>query len=191
MDSNRKTLAGNAAVMAYPARFERMGTAFSITFIDFPQVVARCGDGEDPLAVARHVLDVTVAEAIAGRLPIPAPSKVPGRLHGDSEERFGRLIPVDQTLAIKAILWDHMRDRGISNVALAKTLGCDEKEVRRMLDPTTQSRSRLAEALDVVGCPIAVTVVDTARQSRILKAPGQSGSYRPELETAVAVPGED
>jgi hypothetical protein len=90
---------------------------------------------------------------------------------------------------MKAILWDNMRHLDISNVALAKALGCDEKEVRRLLDPSTASRSRLADALEAVGCPVAVTIVDTGRPKRILKTPGQPGAYSPELESVVAAPG--
>jgi antitoxin HicB len=38
-------------------------------------------------------------------------------------------------MAAKAALYLAMREAGISNVQLARKLGCDEKEVRRMLDP--------------------------------------------------------
>jgi hypothetical protein len=47
----------------------------------------------------------------------------------------------------------------------------------------------LADALELVGCPIAITIIDTGRPTRILKTPDQSGDYRPSLETVVASPG--
>jgi len=51
----------------------------------------------------------------------------------------------------------------MSNVKLAKRLGCDEKDVRRMLDPRHSSRiTALQRALAVLGKKIVVTVGDAA-----------------------------
>ena len=45
-----------------------------------------------------------------------------------------------------------MRDAGISRVELARRMGLNEKEVRRMLDPYHGTRSeRLEQALAVLG----------------------------------------
>lgn len=182
-------LAGHAVVMAYTARFDRSTTETHITFPDLPGIKATAEGEEDAFAVARRRLHEAITDLINRRAGIPRPSRKARRQHGDSDQRFERTIPVDQTLGMKAILWDNMRKLEISNVALAKQLGCDEKEVRRLLDPATTSRTRLAEALEIIACPIAVTIVDTGRPTRILKRPGQSGSYTPNLETAVAAPG--
>lgn len=40
----------------------------------------------------------------------------------------------------KAVLYVAMKDAGISKVQLAKRLGVDEKEVRRLLDPRYGSK---------------------------------------------------
>jgi antitoxin HicB len=182
-------LAGHPVVMAYVAQFERTATGTHITFPDLPGVTARAEPGEDGFGAARERLHQAIADRIDHRQPIPRPSRSARRHYGDSDQRFERTVPVDQALGMKAILWDNMRSLGVSNVALAKELGCDEKEVRRLLNPAITSRTRLSDALELVGCPIAITIIDTGRPTRILKRPGQSGAYTPSLETVVAAPG--
>jgi antitoxin HicB len=184
-----ETISGHAVVMAYCARFECVSAATRITFPDLPGVTVLAEGTDDAFAVARDALHTAVSELITTRSPIPRPSRKPRRQHGDSDRRFERTVPLEQALGMKAILWDNMRNLGISNVALAKHLGCDEKEVRRLLDPTITSRTRLADALEAVGCPIAVTTIDTGRPTRILRLPGQPGHYTTNLEPAVAAPG--
>jgi antitoxin HicB len=52
---------------------------------------------------------------------------------------------------------------GITNVQLARKLRCDEKEVRRMLDPRHPTKlPRIEEALDVFGKRLVVSVEDAA-----------------------------
>lgn len=185
----QKFLADGPVVMAYPARFESNGEGVEITFPDLVDVRATAAKGEDPFSLARSALNNAIAGLIVSRSPIPAPSRAARRSYGDGDNRFERIVPVDHTLGMKAILWDNMRGKSISNVTMAKALSCDEKEIRRLLDPATTSRSRLADALEAVGCPIAITMVDTSRPKRILKLPGQPGGHTPDLKTVVAAPG--
>jgi antitoxin HicB len=54
-------------------------------------------------------------------------------------------------MAAKAALYLAMREAGMTNVQLARKLGCDEREVRRMLDPRRPTKvPRLNEALGCV-----------------------------------------
>jgi antitoxin HicB len=56
-----------------------------------------------------------------------------------------------------------MREAKMSNVKLAKQLGCGEKDVRRMLDPRHNSRiNALQEALEALGKTIVLAVEDAA-----------------------------
>jgi antitoxin HicB len=62
-------------------------------------------------------------------------------------------------MAAKAALYLAMGEAGMTNVQLAGKLGCDEKEVRRMLDPRHPTKlPRLEEALDVFGKRLVVSV---------------------------------
>jgi antitoxin HicB len=86
-------------------------------------------------------------EAIAGRITdgreIPTPSKF---------TRTERPIPVPAPMAAKAALYLAMREAGMTNVQLARKVGCDEREARRMLDPGHPTKlPRIQEALDVLG----------------------------------------
>lgn len=119
----------------YPAKFERgeKPGVFVITFRDLP-------------------------EAIAGRISdgreILKPSKT---------SRGERLIPVPAPMALKAALYLAMRGAGMTNVELARRLGFDEKEVRRMLDPRHPTElPRIKEALDILGKRLVVSVEEAA-----------------------------
>ena len=57
---------------------------------------------------------------------------------GDSQLQ----IPVPALTAAKAALYLTLRETGISKSELAARLGCDEKEVRRLLDRMRNRRAK-------------------------------------------------
>jgi antitoxin HicB len=66
-------------------------------------------------------------------------------------------------MAAKAALYLAMGEAGMTNVQLARKLGCDEKEVRRMLDPRHPTKlPRIKEALEVFGKSLVVSVEEAA-----------------------------
>ena len=66
-------------------------------------------------------------------------------------------------MAAKAALYLAMREARLTNVALARKLGCDEKEVRRMLDPKHATKlPRIKEALDALGKRLVLSVEEAA-----------------------------
>ena len=76
-------------------------------------------------------------------LAFPPPSKARRGEH--------LVAPPAETMA-KAALYVAMREAGITKVQLAKQLGVDEKEVRRLLDPHYGSKlPRIAEAIQLLG----------------------------------------
>ncbi len=97
-----------------------------VRFPDLPEALT-AGDGpEDAMAEARDCLRTAIAGRILDRSEVPAPSRRRGRQ---------RLVALDPLVAAKAALYLALGEAGSSKVALAKRLGCDEKEVRRLLDP--------------------------------------------------------
>ena len=140
----------------YPARFERgdKPEVLVITFRDVPEAITQ-GEGEkDALWQAADCLEEAIAGRIAGGREIP---KASGAARGE------RLIPVPAPMAAKAALYLAMGEAGITNVQLARKLGCDEKEVRRMLDPRHPTKlPRIKEALDVFGKRLVVSVEEAA-----------------------------
>jgi antitoxin HicB len=65
--------------------------------------------------------------------------------------------------AAKAALYLALKESGISRSELAERLRCDEKEVRRLLDPLHPSKlPRLQKALAVLGKGLSIRLVDQA-----------------------------
>jgi antitoxin HicB len=141
---------------AYPVLLipDAIDGGFVVTFPDLPEAITQGEDAESALGEAADALE----EAIAGRIrrgepiPWPAPS-AEGRLS----------VPVPALTAAKAALYLALREAGISKSELAARLGCDEKEVRRLLDPRHLSKlPRIERALSALGKSLAVRLVDEA-----------------------------
>ena len=67
--------------------------------------------------------------------------------------------------AAKAALYVAVRQRQLTQVELAARLQCDEKEVRRLLDPRHASKlSRLEAALALLGQQIVIGVHPVSRE---------------------------
>ena len=141
--------------LAYPAMLkpDRQAGGFTVTFPDLPEAITQGEDRSDALHQAADCL----AEAVAGRIrrgdEIPSPSRT---------KAHRTVVPVPPLMAAKAALYLALRQAGMSNVKLAKQLGCDEKDVRRLLDPRHRSRiTALEAALEALGKKIVV-VIETA-----------------------------
>jgi antitoxin HicB len=125
-----------------------------ITFRDVPEAITQGKGEKDALWQAADCLEEAIAGRIADRREVPKASKV---------ARGERLIPVPAAMAAKAALYLSMVETGITNAQLARKLGCDEKEVRRMLDPRHPTKlPRIKEALDVFGKRLVVSVEEAA-----------------------------
>ena len=142
--------------LAYAATLtpDREAGGFTVTFPDLPEAITQGEDRLDTLEQAADCLE----EAIAGRIrrgdEIPAPSTTKARQ---------AVVPVPPLMAAKAALYLTMREARMSNVKLAKQLGCDEKDVRRLLDPRHNSRiTALQAALAVLGKKMVVALENAA-----------------------------
>jgi len=116
---------------------------FVVTCRDLPQLITQGEDRADALAEAADAMDEVFAAYMQEGLPFPAPTKTKRGEHVVS--------PPAETVA-KAALYVAMREAGITKVQLAKKLGIDEKEVRRLLDPHYGSKlPRIAQAINALG----------------------------------------
>ncbi len=125
-----------------------------MTYPDLPEAITQ---GEDRLDALEQPADC-LEEAIAGRIrrgdEIPLASKT---------KASQTVVSVPPLMAAKAALYLAMREAKMSNVKLARQLGCDEKDVRRMLDPRHSSRiNALQAALAALGKKIVVAVENAA-----------------------------
>ena len=140
----------------YPAKFERgeKPGVLVITFRDLPEAISQGKGEKDAVWQAADCLEEVIAGRIADGREVPKPSKA-GRLE--------RLIPVPAPMAAKAALYVAIRESGMSNVQLARKLGCHEREIRRMLDPRHPTKlPRIKETLDVLGKRLVVGVEEAA-----------------------------
>jgi antitoxin HicB len=116
---------------------------FVVTFVDVPEAITQ---GDDVPEALHHAADC-LEEAIAGRIrrhdAIPEPSPVQAGQYA---------VAVPAQTAAKAALYVALRQTQLTQVELAARLQCDEKEVRRLLDPRHASKlSRMAAALALLG----------------------------------------
>jgi antitoxin HicB len=73
------------------------------------------------------------------------------------------LVPIPALTAAKTALYLALRQDGLTKSEFAARLGCDEKEVRRLLDPRHRSKlPRIQAALAVLGRRVALRLLDRA-----------------------------
>ena len=116
---------------------------FIVTCRDLPPLITQGENKADALAQAADAMDEVFATYMLEGLTFPAPSKT----------RRGEysIAPPAGTMA-KAALYMAMSEAGITKVELARQLGIDEKEVRRLLDPHYASKlPRIAQAIRLLG----------------------------------------
>jgi len=116
---------------------------FVVSCRDLPQLVTQGNDLAHALFEAVDAMDEVFAAYMQGGLALPSPGKVRKGEH--------LVSPPAETMA-KAALYVAMSEAGITKVQLAKRLGVDEKEVRRLLDPHYGSKlPRIAQAIAALG----------------------------------------
>ena len=136
----------------YPAVFEageRHGVIV-VTFPDVPEAITE-GDGE---AEAREMASDALGVALLGILSVGRPLPSP------SPTRKGQMaIGVDADVAAKLAVIEAFRDAGLTQAELARRLGKDAREVRRILDIDHRTKmSALAAALAALGRRLVIGV---------------------------------
>ncbi|MGH8809723.1 MAG: type II toxin-antitoxin system HicB family antitoxin [Noviherbaspirillum sp.] len=123
---------------------------FVVTCRDLPQLITQGEDEQDALEQAADAMDEVFATYMIEGIDFPTPSKGKRREH--------LVAPPAETMA-KAALYVAMRAAGVSKTQLAKQLGVDEKEVRRLLDPHYRSKlPRLAHAISLLGQRLVIAL---------------------------------
>ena len=136
----------------YPAAFEpgeRQGVIV-VTFPDVPEAISE-GDNE---ADAREMGSDALGVALLGLLSTGRPLPVP------SPPRRGQVsLSVDAAVAAKIAVIEAFGEAGITQAELARRLGKDAREVRRILDPDHSTKvPALAAALAALGRRLVIGV---------------------------------
>lgn len=138
----------------YPVLLKRAAEGgYVVTCRDLPALTTQGEDKDDALAQAADAMDEVFATIMKRGLDLPAPSK---------PRRAERLVSPPVDTVAKAALYSALRDAKITKTELAKQLGVDEKEVRRLLDPHYGSKlPRIAEAVALLGKRLVVSLENT------------------------------
>ena len=116
---------------------------FLVTFPDLPEAITQGESKEDALEQAIDCLEEAIANRIEMKLPIP---------YGKSPLKQQETVSLPATLAAKTALYLTVRAKKLTNTRLASTLQCDEKEIRRLLDPHFNSKiPRIEQVLHQLG----------------------------------------
>lgn len=140
-----------ATLFAYPASLRKgRDGRITVRFRDVPEALT---DGADEAEAAENAVDA-LSEALMGRIidreDIPVPSAL---------RKGERLIMPDPTIAAKSALHQVARESSITAAELARRLGTDHKEARRILAPDHRTKlPRLAAALKATGHSVAIAV---------------------------------
>ena len=140
-------------MVAYPVAFERddNGTLL-VTSRDLEELATFGKDNASALIQAEKAITAAVAARIRHGRDIPMPS---------APKRGEVLVALPTLLLAKMIVYMAMRTKGVSQSKLAKEMGMDARQVRRMLDPTISTHfDDLDRALRVLGKALKIEVVD-------------------------------
>jgi antitoxin HicB len=135
----------------YRAHFEpgELGCVV-VSFPDVPEAVTQGRDEADARAQAEEALGLGLLSYAVRQLPLPTP-----------RARSGDLVPiaVEPEIAAKLALIEAVREAGLSKTELARRIGKDEKQARRILDPKHPTKLvTLIAALRALGQRLVIGV---------------------------------
>ena len=136
----------------YPVKFlKQKEGGVLIRFPDFPEAITQADSKEEAFREAIDCLEEAIANRIEMKLDIPNPSSI---------KRGQHRVLFHVIFAAKLALYLALRERKITNTALAEKLDCDEKEIRRLLNPHYCSKlPRIEQALWVLGKRLQIEIV--------------------------------
>ncbi len=115
---------------------DEVDSGFTVTFRDLPEAITQGENIEDALNEAADCLEEAIANRVLRRLPIPTPSEA-------NENEY--LVTTPLQTSFKASIWLAMQEKNINQTQMATTLNVDEKEVRRILDPSHNTKLETLE----------------------------------------------
>jgi len=134
---------------AYAATFESSEKegGFIVTFTDVPEAITEGDDVADARAMAADALGVALLAYLEMNRPLPEPTT------------GGTMIAPEPEIAMKIAVIETFREAGISRSELARRMGKDEKEARRLLDPDVSTKlPLLVSALATMGKRLVIGV---------------------------------
>lgn len=123
---------------------------YVVTCRDVPEAITQGETIEDAIGEAEGALEAAIEMRIEDGMDIPLPS---------TRKRGEHLASLPINTAMKVALYIAMREQNVSKSELARRLGLDEKEARRMLDPKHGTKvPALERALHALGKRVELIV---------------------------------
>ncbi len=141
--------------MRYPVVLKRASNGTVVaTFPDVAEAHTVGNDAAQALGRAPDAIETALAIYVDERRDLPSPTRA---------RKGQRLVALPPLAAAKLAIYQAMRDQGVTQVELARRVGSDPKDVRRLLDLLHHSRlDRLEAALGALGKRLIVEVRDAA-----------------------------
>ncbi|MBE2895583.1 type II toxin-antitoxin system HicB family antitoxin [Pasteurellaceae bacterium HPA106] len=136
--------------MLYPAKFEKEGDGFNVTFRDIPEAIT-CGDDyEDAVFMAKDALLTAMDFYFEDQRPVPLPSK---------PRKDEVLIDLPPSVFAKVLLLNEMLSQQISNVDLAKRINVKPQEMQRITNLSHNTKiDTIGKALSALGKHLQLSV---------------------------------
>lgn len=123
---------------------------YVVTCRDVPEAITQGETIEDAIGEAEGALEAAIEMRMEDGMDIPLPS---------TRKRGEHLASLPINTAMKVALYIAMREQNVSKSELARRLGLDEKEARRMLDPKHGTKvPALERALHALGKRVELIV---------------------------------
>jgi antitoxin HicB len=137
----------------YRAEFERGSRrGIVVSFPDVPEAITEARDMADARAMAEEALGLALLSYLERGMPLPKP-RAKGRKLVE--------IAVAPDMAAKLAVLESFSASGITKSELARRIGKDEKEVRRILDPKHPTKlPAMTAALRALGKRLVVGVME-------------------------------
>lgn len=124
---------------------------YVVTFRDLPEAITQGDSLKMALEEASDCLEEAIAARISDRLEIPTPSE---------PQEHENVVTVPLQTAFKAAIAIVMSESQMSQVQLAKILQVNEKEVRRILDPSHGTKlATMEKTLNALGQKIVLCLI--------------------------------
>ncbi len=138
----------------YPYKvFQSEDGAWQVRFPDVPEALTEGESEDEAAALAKDALLAALGGLMKLKRDLPGPSRANGR----------SVVVVPMLQAAKLALYEAMREAGLNKVTLARKIGKQENEVRRMLDLDHETKvGSIENALWLLGKEVASEVREAA-----------------------------
>lgn len=138
-------------MLSYPARIQRDGDGYLVSFPDIPEALTGADTREEALEMAVDALTTAMDFYFEDRRPVPPPS---------APRRGYVLVDLPPSIGAKVLLLNEMIAQGTRNADLARLMHVRPQEVNRLTDLHHPTKiDTIAKALKTLGRKLELSLV--------------------------------